>query len=168
MLRPDTIPVPITDLGDHVRMTFSEPREVATAEPSAARPRLVVADDHKLVLRAVVRLLSEEFDVVETASDGSLALRAAERLDPDAIVLDISMPGLDGIEVARRLKAAGSRARIVFLTVHDDPDFLRVALEAGAHGYILKSRMHEELVPAIHAAFRDRIFVSPVRGRADH
>jgi len=148
-------------------MMFSDPRKVATVEPSAAKPRLVVADDHKLVLRAVVRLLSEEFDVVETASDGSLALRAAERVDPDVVVLDISMPGLDGIEVARRLKAAGSRAKIVFLTVHDDPDFLRVALEAGAHGYILKSRMPEELVPAIHAALRDRIFVSPVRGRAD-
>ena len=148
-------------------MTFSEPREVATAAPSMARPRLVVADDHKLMVRAVVRLLSAEFDVVETASDGSDALKAAERLDPDAIVLDISMPGLDGIEVARRLKASGSRVKIVFLTVHDDPDFLRVALEAGAHGYILKSRMPAELVPAIRAALRDRIFVSPVRGRTD-
>ena len=148
-------------------MTSSDPREVATAAPAAAKPRLVVADDHKLMVRAVVRLLSAEFDVVETASDGSIALKAAERLDPDAVVLDISMPGLDGIEVARRLKAAGSRAKIVFLTVHDDPDFLRVALEAGAHGYILKSRMPADLVPAIRAALRDRIFVSPVRGRAD-
>jgi DNA-binding NarL/FixJ family response regulator len=157
---------PTIDARDHVRMTLSDPREVATAEPSTARPRLVVADDHKLMVRAVVRLLSPEFDVVETASDGSIALEAAERLDPDAIVLDISMPVLDGIEVARRLKATGSRTKIVFLTVHDDPDFLRVALEAGAHGYILKSRMPEDLVPAIHAALRDRIFVSPVRGRS--
>jgi len=148
-------------------MTFSDPREIATAAPSAARPRLVVADDHKLMVRAVVGLLSPEFDVMETASDGSVALRLAERLDPDVMVLDISMPGLNGIEVARRLKAAGSRAKIVFLTVHNDPDFLRVALEAGAHGYILKSRMPEELVPAIRAALRDRIFVSLVRGRAD-
>ena len=152
---------------DSIPMTFSDPREVATTAPSTARPRLVVADDHKLMVRAVVRLLSPEFDVVETASDGSNALKAAERLDPDAIVLDISMPDLDGIEVARRLKAAGSRAKIVFLTVHDDPDFLRVALEAGAHGDILKSRMPAELAPAIRAALRDRIFVSPVRGRAD-
>src|SRR5262245_51971742 len=104
------------------------------------RARLVIADDHAPLVAAVERLLADEFDVVGTASDGPAALRAAARLDPDVVVLDISMPDLDGIEVARRLKAAGSRAKVVLLTVHDDPDLVRAALAAGALGYVLKSR----------------------------
>src|SRR5262245_24683498 len=127
------------------------------------RARLVIADDHAPMVAAVERLLADEFEVVGTAGDGPVALRAAARLDPDVVVLDISMPDLDGIEVARRLKAAGSRAKVVLLTVHDDPDLVRAALAAGALGYVLKSRMPSELVPAIHAALSDRIFVSPVK-----
>jgi len=125
------------------------------------RARLVVADDHAPMVTAVERLLAGEFDIVGTARDGSVALRTVTCLDPDVAVLDVSMPDLDGIEVARRLKAAGSRAKVVLLTVHDDPDLVRAALDAGALGYVLKSRMPSELVTAIHAALTNRIFVSP-------
>jgi DNA-binding NarL/FixJ family response regulator len=118
------------------------------------------------MLAAAERLLAAEFDVVGTAGDGPAALRAATRLDPDAVVLDVSMPNLDGIEVARRLRAAGSRAKVIILTVHDDLDLLRAALDAGALGYVLKSRMPAELVLAIRVALTNRIFVSPVKGRS--
>src|SRR5262249_24549782 len=136
-------------------------------EASVTKSRLVVADDHGPMVRVLERRLAREFDVVGTAADGSVALHATARLDPDAIVLDISMPNLDGIEVARRLKAAGSKAKIIMLTVHDDPDFLRAALDAGALGYVLKSRLPADLVPAIRAALTGRIFISPVKGRPD-
>jgi DNA-binding NarL/FixJ family response regulator len=123
-----------------------------------------VADDHVPLLAAVRRLLAAEFDVVRTASDGQAALHAVADVDPDSVVLDLSMPELNGIEVARRLRGARSRAKVVVLTVHDDPDLLRAALEAGALGYVLKSRMSADLGPAIRAALAGRIFVSPVRG----
>jgi len=119
------------------------------------------------MVRLLQHLLAQEFDVVGTAADGSIALHAAARLDPDAVVLDISMPNVDGIEVARRLRAAGSKAKVIMLTVHDDPDFLRAALDAGALGYVLKSRLRADLIPAIRAALAGRIFVSPVKGHPD-
>jgi DNA-binding NarL/FixJ family response regulator len=148
--------------------TLMRPADRRRGEPSdrprATKPRLVVADDHVPLLAAVQRLLAAEFDVVRTARDGRTALRAVADVDPDAAVLDLSMPELDGIEVARRLRAARSRTEVVVLTVHDDADLLRAALEAGAVGYVLKSRMSAELVPAIRAALAGRIFVSPVRG----
>lgn len=123
-----------------------------------------MADDHAPWLAAARRLLAAEFDVVRTARDGRAALEAVVDTDPEAAVLDLSMPEMDGIEVARRLRAARSRAKIVILTVHDDADLLRSALEAGALGYVLKSRMSAELVRAIRAALTGRIFVSAVRG----
>src|SRR5262249_33764545 len=92
---------------------------------AVSRPRLLLADDHPSVLAAAIRLLSADFDIVGTAGDGSTALGLATRLEPDVAVLDVSMPGLDGIEVARRLGAAGSKVKIVVLTVHDDRDVLR-------------------------------------------
>jgi len=116
------------------------------------------------MVEGLARLLAGEFDVVGTAADGSVALHAAAHLDPDAIVLDISMPNVDGIEVARRLRASGSRAKVIMLTVHDDPDFLHAALEAGALGYVLKSRLPADLLPAIRSALAGRIFVSQVKG----
>jgi len=146
-------------------MRPADPRRTeASDRPREAKPRLVVADDHAPLLAAAQRFLAAEFDVVRTASDGLAALQAVADVAPDAVVLDLSMPGLDGIEVARRLTAARSRAKVVVLTVHDDPDLLRAALEAGAHGYVLKSRMTADLVPAVRVALAGRIFVSTVRG----
>jgi DNA-binding NarL/FixJ family response regulator len=129
-----------------------------------SRARVLLADDHQPLLAAASRLLQTEFDIVATVTDGTAALRAAARVEPDVVVLDISMPGVDGIETARRLRAAGSRAAVVMLTVHDDPDLLRVCLEAGAVGYVLKSRMALELAPAVRAALAGHRFVSPMPG----
>ena len=125
------------------------------------RARVLLVDDHEEFLAVEARLLEPEFEVVMTARDGRAALEEAARLGPDALILDISMPGLSGIETARHLMAAGSRAKIVFLTVHGDPDYIRAGLAVGATGYVVKSRLASDLVPALRAALAGRSFVSP-------
>jgi DNA-binding NarL/FixJ family response regulator len=129
--------------------------------------RLLLADDHKNFLAVATRLLETAFEVVTTVGDGQSVIDEAARLAPDVLVLDISMPGLSGIEAARRLKAAGSRAKIVFLTTHQDPDCVRDALAAGALGYVVKSRLASDLLPALREALAGRSFVSPSIG-GDH
>ncbi len=126
-----------------------------------ARIRVLLADDHEAMLDRVARLLATECRVVGTATDGQQALEAAQDLEPDVLVLDISMPVMNGIETAHRLREAGAEARIVFLTVHDDPDFAREALEAGALGYVIKPRIASDLVAAIKEAHAGRSFLSP-------
>jgi DNA-binding NarL/FixJ family response regulator len=123
-----------------------------------------LADDHEEFLAVEARLLEPEFEVLTTARNGRAALEEAVRLGPDALILDISMPGLSGIETARRLRAAGSRAKIVFLTVHGDPDYVRAGLAAGATGYVVKSRLAADLVPALREALAGRSFLSPSIG----
>jgi DNA-binding NarL/FixJ family response regulator len=120
------------------------------------RIRVLLADDHEAMLDRVAGLLATECDVVGTVTDGQQALDAVRELKPDVLVLDISMPVMNGIETARRLKEAGSETRIVFLTVHDDPDFVREALEAGALGYVIKQRIASDLVAAIKKAHAGR------------
>ncbi len=120
------------------------------------RIRVLLADDHEAMLDRVARLLAPEFNVVGTATDGQQALDAVRELKPDVLVLDISMPVMNGIETARRLKEAGSETRIVFLTVHDDPDYAREALDVGALGYVIKQRLASDLVAAIKKAPADR------------
>ncbi len=123
---------------------------------------MLLADDHDAILERVARLLETECDVVGTATDGQQALEAAQDLKPDVLVLDISMPVMNGIEAAHRLKDVGVEARVVFLTVHDDPDFAREALEAGALGYVIKPRIASDLLIAIKEAHAGRSFVSPL------
>ncbi len=126
------------------------------------RIRVLLADDHEAMLERVARLLETECDVVGTATDGQEALEAAQDLKPDVLVLDISMPVMNGIETAYRLKVAGTDVRIVFLTVHDDPDFAREALEAGGLGYVIKTRIASDLMMAINEVYAGRSFVSPL------
>ncbi len=125
------------------------------------RVSVLLADDHEEVLAIVSRLLEPEFEVVKTVANGEAAIHEAANLGPDIMVLDISMPVLGGIEAARQLKAAGSRTKIVFLTVHQDPDYVRVALAAGALGYVVKYRLASDLLPALREALAGRSFVSP-------
>ena len=99
--------------------------------------------------------------VVGRVGDGCELLAEAERLHPDVIVLDITMLGLDGIEAARQLRRSRRPARLVFLTVHEDADYARAALDAGGLGYVVKARLASDLLPAIRAALADRRFVSP-------
>ncbi len=118
--------------------------------------RVLLADDHEAMLDRVAGLLATECNVVGTVTDGQQALEAARELKPDVLVLDISMPVMNGIETARRLKETGVEICIVFLTVHDDPDFAREALEAGALGYVIKQHTASDLVAAIKKAHASR------------
>jgi DNA-binding NarL/FixJ family response regulator len=125
---------------------------------------VLLADDHPQFLGVVARHLEPYFDVVRAVGSGQAMLDEAARLEPDVVVLDISMPGLNGIEAARRLRATGSRAKIVFLTVHSDQDFVRAALGAGAVGYVLKSELASDLVVCLSQAEIVSPFVSSAIG----
>lgn len=127
----------------------------------------MVADDHQSILDTVVQILEPEFAVVATVRDGGALLEAVVRLDPDVVVLDVAMPVLNGLEVARRLKERHVRAKVVFLSVHNDEDFVREALAGGASGYVVKANMAVELPHAIHEALRGRTFISPSIGFGD-
>ena len=105
--------------------------------------------------------LKSEFDVVGVAGDGLAALAAAEALDPDVVVLDISMPALNGIQTAERLRDAGSRSSVVVLTVHEDSEFVGEAFGAGARGYVVKSCLDSDLPRAIREVHQGRFFISP-------
>jgi DNA-binding NarL/FixJ family response regulator len=125
------------------------------------RARVLLADDHEDFLAVETRLLEPEFDVIQTVGDGRASVEAATDLRPDILVLDVTMPVMNGIEAARSLHAAGSSVRIVFLSVHDDPDYVRAAFAAGAVGYVVKYRIASDLLPALRAASVGRSFVSP-------
>ncbi len=122
--------------------------------------RVLLADDHGAMLDTVERLVAREFDVVGTVADGQTALECTERLQPDVLVTDISMPGMSGIELVRLLTAANSVVRVVILTVHENADYLRESLAAGALGYVVKSKIASDLVDAIEAAYAGRRFAS--------
>ena len=125
-----------------------------------SKERILLADDHPHFPEIEERLLESEFEVVGKVSNGQALFDEAIRLKPDVIVTDISMPILNGIEASSRLKESGCSSRIVFLTVHSDPEFVRTCLSTGAFGYVAKSRLLSELVPAIHEALAGKIFVS--------
>ena len=125
------------------------------------RPRVLLADDHRVLSEGLGSLLQPHFDVVEIVSDGRELLAAAKRLDPDVVVLDISMPFLNGIDAARQLRAANSRAKVVFLTMHREPMYAARALEAGASGFVLKHSVASELILAIQEALKGETYITP-------
>jgi DNA-binding NarL/FixJ family response regulator len=130
------------------------------------RTTLILADDNPAILTNVERLVAEHYDILGKASNGEMALKEAQRLRPDVLVLDISMGTLSGIEVARDLRASGCFCRVVFLTVHKDPDIVKAALDAGGRAYVLKSCIVPDLVLAIRAVIDGKLFLSaPVRDR---
>jgi DNA-binding NarL/FixJ family response regulator len=122
---------------------------------------VILADDHEDFLTLAQRLIEPEFDVVKTVDNGQALIEEAARLNPGLLLVDISMPVLNGIEAARRLRIAGSSAKIVFLTVHADPDYVRESLRAGAQGYVVKNRLASDLVFALREVLAGRSFVSP-------
>jgi DNA-binding NarL/FixJ family response regulator len=124
------------------------------------KPRVILADDHRIVVEGLRGLLQPEFDLVGTAENGLELIEAAERLRPEVIVTDISMPFLNGIDAVRKLRQAGSDAKVVFLTMHPDVVFATRALDAGASGYVLKHSAPDELITAIHEALRGGTFIS--------
>ena len=126
------------------------------------RARILLADDHGAMRERVKRYLAHEFEVLGSVENGLELLEAAAKLQPDVCLLDISMPILDGIETATRLRESGSAAQIVFLTIHEDPDFVQAALKTGALGYVIKRRMVSDLRLAIQEALAGRRFISPM------
>ncbi len=131
------------------------------------RVRILLADDHTEMLKRVVHLLQNEFEVVGAVNDGAVndgqtLLEAASKLRPDVVVLDISMPIMNGLEAADRLRETGSKAKVVFLTVHEEPEFVQESLASGALCYVVKPRLCSDLVPAIKEALANRSFVSPL------
>ena len=134
------------------------PAEKPVGKP---RMRLIVVDDHPQIISTVTELLRGNYDIVATSGTGSEAIEAIAAFKPDAVVLDISIPGLSGLEVAQRLKTIHSHTRIVFLTVHADPDYVKEAFAAGANGYVLKSDLLADLPKALKQAFAGDHFISP-------
>jgi DNA-binding NarL/FixJ family response regulator len=126
-----------------------------------SRPRVLLADDHVVVAEGLRSLLAPHFDVVGIVSDGRELVAAARTLDPDAVVLDISMPSLSGIEAARQMRAAHARAKVVFLTMHSEVAYAVRALEAGASGFVLKHAAASELVTAIREALKGGKYITP-------
>lgn len=126
------------------------------------RLRLIMADDHALVLAGFRKLLETECDIVCVAEDGRALVAAAEEFHPDVILMDISMPLLNGIDAARKIRRASPRSKMIFVTMHADPDYVREALSAGASGYLLKRSAASELLPAIHAVFKGETYITPV------
>jgi len=124
------------------------------------RIRILLADDQQEMLETVARMLEDEFDVVAAVANGERVIEAAIRLAPDLLVLDISMPVMNGLEAAARLKESGSEAKVIFLTVHEDPVIVEAAFSVGARGYVLKQRLAKDLILAIREALDGRIFIS--------
>ena len=128
------------------------------------RPRVVRADDHAKTAERLCKLLGLEFDVIERVEDGRALVEAAERLSPDVIVTDIEMSGIDGIEAARLIRRRDPRARLVLVTVHNEPMLVDAGVEAGALGCVLKDTAGDDLVAAVRAALAGERYVSQAFG----
>jgi DNA-binding NarL/FixJ family response regulator len=125
------------------------------------KPRVLLADASPALLDFVSKMLADDCEVVGAVRDGRAVLREYARLRPDVLLLSISIGDLSGIEVARQLQDSGYDARIVLMTVEEEPDFVKSALGAGASAYVLKYRLVTDLLPAIRAALLSKLFVSP-------
>ena len=126
---------------------------------AAAMPRVLLADDHESLLVEVSELL-REFDIVGAVHNGRDAVAEVQRLDPDVLVIDISMPLLNGLQAASQLQSMHCRTKVVFLTIHEDKDFAAAAFSVGASGYVVKSRMSSDLVPAIREVLQGHRYIS--------
>lgn len=125
-----------------------------------SRVSILLADDNSAVLNNVTRVLQAKYDIVAAVKDGASVLQEFPRLRPDVIVLDISIGDVNGIDVARQLRDSGCRSKIVFLTVHEDSDFVNAAMSTGASAYVVKSRLSTDLISAIEAVLAGKLFVS--------
>jgi len=122
--------------------------------------RVVLADDHQEVIAKIRGVLGDGFEVVEAVVDGIQAVSAVLALDPDVFVTDISMPLLNGLQAARRIQNTNPRVKIIFVTIHEDRDFIAAAFSAGATGYVTKRHLSTDLIFAIQEALKGRTFVS--------
>ncbi|HEY5913279.1 MAG TPA: response regulator transcription factor [Verrucomicrobiae bacterium] len=125
------------------------------------RPRVLLADDHRMVAEGLKTLLSPEFELLDVVEDGRALIAAAKKLRPDVIVADITMPHLNGIDALAPLKKEQPGVKVVFLTMHQDVAYARRALEAGAMGFVLKHSAPAELITAIRAALNGQTYITP-------
>lgn len=126
------------------------------------RPRILLGDDHAIILDGLRRILEPHFEIVGAVEDGRALVAAAEKLRPDMIVVDISMPLLNGIEAARQIRKAHPQTKVIFLTMHPDATYATEAFRAGASGYVLKNSAASELVTAIQEALKGRTYLTPL------
>jgi DNA-binding NarL/FixJ family response regulator len=125
------------------------------------KPRVLMADDHSILLAGVRKLLEERYDVVGMVEDGRALLEAAERYKPDLILLDISMPLLNGLDAGRQLKKLQPDVKLLFLTMHASPQYATEAFKAGGSGYLLKQSAVSELPQAIEAVLQGKYYLTP-------
>ena len=129
-------------------------------KPGTRRTSVMLADDHAIVLEGLSSLLSADFELAGTVTDGTQLIEAAVRLRPDVIVTDITMPGMNGLEVLRRLKANAVPVKVIVLTMHADAHLAADALRAGASGFIVKHAAGKELIAAIHTVVRGERYIT--------
>jgi DNA-binding NarL/FixJ family response regulator len=127
-----------------------------------ARIRVMLGDDHRMFTEGLARLLEPQFDVVGIVENGRDLIPGIQSLRPDVVLLDISMPTLNGIEAARRIQKMPHPPPIIFLTMHDDASYVRAAFQAGASGYVLKKSAAIEVITAVREAMRGRKYISPL------
>jgi DNA-binding NarL/FixJ family response regulator len=125
-----------------------------------SRLRVLLADDNSAVLDQVSRVLAKNYEIVAALKEGHVVVKECLRLKPDVVILDISMGDVSGIDLAKELRDSGCRSKIVFLTVHEDYDFVNAAIGSGAHAYVVKSRLSADLVSGVEAAMAEKLFVS--------
>jgi len=126
------------------------------------KPRVILADDHTLLLEAFEKLLAAECDVVAKVADGRALVAAVQEHHPDVVVLDLSMPLLNGLEAARQIKSFDKTVRLVFVTMNEDPDLAAEAFRAGGSAYLLKRSASSELLTAIRESMKHRSYVTPL------
>ena len=147
------------------RLRFSGNDEPSRSQVSSAdfmsKIRVLLADDHTPILEEIHVTLGDEDEIVGVVQNGRDAIAEARRLTPDVLVIDISMPILNGIEAVSELCKTDRRIKVVFLTVHQDQDFVDAAFSAGACGYVIKEDVTTDLVPAIREALQGHIYISP-------
>src|SRR5882724_4191724 len=127
-----------------------------------SRTRILIADDHKMFSQGLQSLLEDEFDLVGAVGDGQALVDATGRLEPDVIVVDISMPVMNGFDAVRQLKKEGVTAKIIFLTMHADDRLLAEAFRCGGSGYVLKQSAGEELIACIRQVLAGHKYVTPL------
>ena len=126
------------------------------------KPRVIMADDHSLILAGLRRLVEAECEVVGTVEDGRTLVETAQKLRPDLILLDISMPLLNGLEAARQLNKLVPESKLIFLTMHASPTYATEAFQAGASGYLLKRSAASELSQAIKSVLQGQQYLTPL------
>ena len=129
---------------------------------ASKRPRVLLADDHALVSAGISKLLENDFDLIGTVGDGRALVAAVRDRHPDVILLDISMPVLNGLEAARQIRKDSPQAKLIFVTVHSDTPYVIEAFRAGASGYVLKRSAAAELLTAVHRVLDNNVYLTPL------